>query len=105
MESVLCWPTAPEHWICPGVCVVKILHWENTDLPFPSRSIANRFLVWGGVFIPLPLLRGGIMSGVNVYRHCACYHSLSNFIYISPSVSNKIVIDFIVCLHFCSTIL
>lgn len=86
MESVLCWPTAPEHWICPGVWL-RFSIGKKLICPFP---VAKRFLVWGGVFIPLLLLRDGVMSGVNLCRHCACYHSLSNFIWISPAVSNKI---------------
>jgi len=56
--------------------VLVILHWKKNE------SIINSCIVGGGTLCPL-LLGGGSLSCLNLFRSCACYHCLCEFMNVS----------------------
>lgn len=90
MECILCWPTTPKHGACLSVVNrPSDTPPEKTCFPFPSRYQLH-IASWLGVGLcPLPLLHGGILSGLDLCRQVlfVLSQSLCVHMYISPVVS------------------
>lgn len=83
MESILCWPTTAFSGACSGMCLIHpmtLLRGKRT-FPFSAGIYCRSSLVRGGALCLLspPPIQPLNLSGRNLFRPCACCHSLYKF--------------------------
>lgn len=79
--------------------------WRKLIFTFPEADTCKQLLGWGWDPCPHSPPSARTLSGLNVYRHCACCHSLCNFIWASvplfPWSHHHVWLLQCYCLFFC----